>query len=263
MKIVGFNHFQLDSMDVDRTRAFYEALGGLLTQTMERKGGWKGYHVLLAPGCTIEIQPPRFADMCGGWNGWDHLALNVENCQAAVDALLAAGGTVEKMPTPNKIGDTQIINAVTRGLDNEKIEFIQTVGAEDNGGFKIFGVNHLKLNADDFEGVKDFYVKGVDGARVTATLYGKDGNVNGYMVEIAPQTVIEICPPRFPCDGKNSAWNTIAVTIEEINSAIEGWKAVGGIHEVGPFTGSMGTIAIKNSVEIGPAGEHFEFIELI
>ena len=125
MKIIGFNHFQLDSGDVERTRAFYEALGGTVVRTMVREDGWKGYHVQIAENGVIEIQPPRLPEECGGWNGWDHIALHVEDCAKACEAVVAAGGRIEKQPSDNKLGDQPIINAVTYGVDDEKIELIQ------------------------------------------------------------------------------------------------------------------------------------------
>lgn len=125
MKILGFDHFQLDSLDVERTRGFYELLGGHVTQTMERDGGWKGYHVQLAEGTVVEIQPPRIPEESGGSDGWDHLALEVDNCREACEVVEKAGGTIEKGPTNNILGATPIINAVVYGLDGEKIEIIQ------------------------------------------------------------------------------------------------------------------------------------------
>lgn len=125
MKIIGFNHFQLDSKDVERTRAFYEALGGKVIRVMEREGGWKGYHVQIAENGVIEIQPPRLPENGGGWDGWDHIALHVDDCAKACETVVAAGGTIEKQPSDNKLGTQPIINAVSYGVDGEKIELIQ------------------------------------------------------------------------------------------------------------------------------------------
>ena len=50
MKIVGFNHFQLDSGDVEKTREFYQKLGGKVIRTLSRDGVWRGYHVEVTPG---------------------------------------------------------------------------------------------------------------------------------------------------------------------------------------------------------------------
>ncbi len=125
MNIIGFNHFQLDSKDVERTRAFYEALGGTVIRVMEREDGWKGYHVQIAGNGVIEIQPPRLPENCGGFDGWDHIALHVDNCEEACAVVEAAGGSIEKRPSDNMLCGKPIINAVSYGVDGEKIELIQ------------------------------------------------------------------------------------------------------------------------------------------
>ena len=125
MKIIGFNHFQLDARDVEKTRKFYEALGGSVIRTMEREGGWRGYHVKLADNAVIEIQPPRFPDRKTGSDGWDHVALHVDNCAEACDVIEKNGGRIEKRPTDNMMGTLPIINAVGYGINGEKIEVIQ------------------------------------------------------------------------------------------------------------------------------------------
>ena len=125
MKIIGYNHFQLDSNDVERTRAFYEALGGVVTQVMEREDGWKGYHIRLCEGVTVEVQPPRLPETCGGWNGWDHVAIEVDNCEEVAEKIESLGGRIEKRPSNNMLCGQPIINAVTYGVDGEKIEVIQ------------------------------------------------------------------------------------------------------------------------------------------
>ena len=125
MSIIGFHHFQLDAADVERTRRFYEALGGHVVQVMERPGGWKGYHIALCEGTVIEVQPPRLPGLCGGADGWDHIALEVDDCAAACAAIEAAGGRVEKYPTANRLGERPIYNAVAYGVDGEKLEVIQ------------------------------------------------------------------------------------------------------------------------------------------
>lgn len=261
MKIIGFNHFQLDSADVERTRRFYEALGGQVTQVMERGASWKGYHVRLAEGVTIEIQPPRIPEECGGADGWDHLALLTGDCAGLSGKIQAAGGRIEKPPTDNRLGDTPIRNAVTYGVDGEKIEVIEVLGQ--HGGADVLGVSHMQLNSSDVERSRAFYEQAF-GGRVKNPIMTKDGSaVKGYMVELAPGSVLEIQPPRFPLTGKKSAWNTIAIETDDMEGAIDRIVAAGGIREVGPLKGQMGTIAIRNAVMIGPDDEHIELIELI
>ncbi|MCD8106134.1 MAG: VOC family protein [Lachnospiraceae bacterium] len=265
MKIVGFNHFQLDSLDVEKTRVFYESLGGKLAQTMERADGWRGYHVRLAEATTIEIQPPRFAELCGGSDGWDHMALRVSDCEAACELIVKAGGTIEKKPSQNQMGDRPIINAVTFGLDGEKIELVQELDQELPADAPvILGVSHMQLNSLDVNRSRAFYEAAFDG-KVVASIMEKDdpAKEKGYMVEIAPGSILEIQPPRFPLTGKNSAWNTIAIETDDIDAACEKIVAAGGIREVGPMKGSMGTVNILNAVVIGPDQEHVELIQII
>lgn len=264
MEIIGFNHFQLDSGDVERTRAFYEAIGGKTIQIMERDGGWRGYHVRLADETTIEIQPPRIPEECGGFDGWDHMALEVEDCAAMVAKIVEAGGRVEKRPTDNTLCGDPIINAVTYGLVGEKIEVIQrqkpAASKEGNG---IIKNAHMQLNSTDVERSREFYEKALSG-KVLDRIMTKDGRaLQGYMLGFGRDSVVEIQPPRFPLTGKKSAWNTIAVETDDINAAIAQIVSAGGIHEVGPMEGSMGTIPIYSAVLIGPDDEHFELIELI
>lgn len=128
MKIIGFNHCQLDSEDVERTRAFYEALGGKVTQTMVRNNGsWVGYQVEMAPGLVVEIQPPRLPREKGGFDGWGHLAFQVDSCEEACQAVVDAGGKMERGLMNNMMGTQAIINCVVLGTEGEKIELIQYV----------------------------------------------------------------------------------------------------------------------------------------
>lgn len=261
MKNLGFNHFQLDSNDMEKTRAFYESLGGTVTQVMTREGDWKGYHIRLCDGVTVEVQPPRLPEMCGGWNGWDHVAIEVDCAEVVAERIEALGGRIEKRPSPNHLGDLPVFNSVVYGVDGEKIELIQI--DEVPGSDRIIRLSHVQLNSGDVEVSKKFYEDAL-GARELYPIYEKDGvTVKGHMMEIVPGSVLEIQPPRFPFNGKTSAWNTIALEFDDINEADKCIVAAGGIHEVGPFKGTMGTINIYNIVDIGPDGEHFELIQII
>lgn len=265
MRITGFNHFQLDSKDVEKTRIFYEALGGRVVQIMERDGGWKGYHVKLAENTVIEIQPPRIPEECGGWDGWDHLAVRVSSAEKICERILEAGGRLEKHPTPNKLGDTAIINAVAYGIDGEKIEVVQELCEEEKAEETavIYGVSHMQLNSPDVETSCSFYEKAF-GGKVTAKIMDKENpdKIKGYMVEIAEGSILEIQPPRLGKSGKKSAWNTIAIETDDIEAVCGKIAEAGGTREVGPMKGKMGTIAIWNAVVIGPCGEHIELIQM-
>ena len=232
---------------------------------MQREGGWQGYHVRLCENAVIEIQPPRIPEECGGFDGWDHMALEVENCAEMVERIIAAGGRVEKQPTDNFFCGEPIINAVTYGIDGEKIEVIQRKqhAAISSSGNGIIRNSHMQINTNDVERTREFYEKAING-KVINKIMTKDGSaLKGYMLLFGENSTIEIQPPRFPLTGKKSAWNTIAIETDDINAAIEQIVSAGGKHEVGPFKGSMGNIPIYSAVMIGPNDEHFELIQLI
>lgn len=128
---------------------------------------------------------------------------------------------------------------------------------------KIFNVSHVQLNSSDVERSRLFYEKAFDG-KVISAIMSKDGAaVKGYMVEIAPGSVLEIQPPRFPLTGKTSSWNTIAIETDDIEAACVKIEAAGGKREVGPMQSMMGDTPILNAVIIGPDDEHIELLQLI
>ena len=118
-------HISLVTQDVESARAFYEALGGKVIAELKRKDG-SGVNYLLetVDGANIEIQLPRFPGDPKP-NYWDHLAMEVENCEEACNAAVSAGARLEKPPTPGNFGGRPIINSVLYGPGGEKLEFIQ------------------------------------------------------------------------------------------------------------------------------------------
>ncbi len=264
MNIIGFNHIQLDSENVERTRAYYEALGGTVTRTLSREGGWRGYHVRLGKNAVLEIQPPRIPEAGGGFDGWDHVALHVSDLDAACAAVSAAGGVVEKQPSPNQIGDQPIRNAVTLGPNGEKLELIELPEDEKrpDGSWEVLELHHVQLNCTDAERTRRFYEAAFGGA-VEAVLKGRDGAVKGYMLRLAPGAALELAPPRFPLTGHTSAWNTLAMETEDVPAAIAAFERAGGRLEVGPMESDMGGAMIENAVVIGPEGEHVELLRML
>jgi len=268
MTILGFDHYQLDSFDIERTRSFYEALGGHVVQTMERDNGWKGYHIRLAEKTVIEVQPPRIVEECGGSNGWGHVALEVDSCATASRMVEKAGGRIEKLNADNIMGTAPIVNSVVYGPDGEKIELVQILEKYPSKQSKsekavIIGTSHVQLNSLDVEKSRAFYEAAFGGA-VISPIMDKDGKTfKGYLFQIVPGSVLEIQPPRFGKSDKTSAWNTIAIETDDIHAACEKVKNAGGILDVGPKKNQMGTIEILNAVIIGPDDEHIELIQLI
>lgn len=100
MRILGAHHVALTTPHFERLRAFYvETLG------LRVVGGFAGYHIIfLAAGATtIElIEERQAADQAAGQSaaraedgsargGWDHLALEVDDVDAAYAELAARG----------------------------------------------------------------------------------------------------------------------------------------------------------------------------
>ena len=129
MKIFNLSHVQLNSSDVERSRTFYEkAFGGKVVTTIMAKDGSavRGYMVEIAPGSTLEIQPPRFP-LTGKTSAWNTIAIETDDLEAACAKAEAAGGRREVGPMKSMMGDTPILNAVIIGPDNEHIELLQMI----------------------------------------------------------------------------------------------------------------------------------------
>lgn len=127
---------------------------------------------------------------------------------------------------------------------------------------KILGTNHVQLNTSDVEKSRAFYEAAFGGA-IISSIMEKDGSgIKGYLLEIAPGSVLEIQPPRLGKSGKTSAWNTIAIETDDIEAVCKQAETAGGTREMGPKENMMGTIPILNAIIIGPTEEHIELIQL-
>jgi catechol 2,3-dioxygenase-like lactoylglutathione lyase family enzyme len=128
VNIIGFSHIQLNTSDVERSRVFYEnAFDGKVLYPIMTKDGEsvKGYFVNIAPGATIEIQPPRFPDS-GRRSAWDTISVETDDIRAACEKVEAAGGVCESAPAKVMIGTVPALSAIFIGLENERIELIET-----------------------------------------------------------------------------------------------------------------------------------------
>ena len=260
MKVIGFNHFQLDSYDVERSRVFYEALGGKVTLKMERENGWVGYHVTLAPETVIEIQPPRLPRELGGTDGWNHLAIYVEGLDEICSIWEDIGGTIERAQMEKTLGPMSIKNAVVFGPEGEKIELIQIIDGEKTNTMKIVGNCHMQIDSSDLERTLSFY-QSAFGGKVAFNKRNEKNEISAYYFEIVPGTIVEIQKSKSGMTGKPSAWNTIAIETDNIDELIQSIVDAGGKLEAGPFDNKLGDRKMISAVVIGIDDEHIELLE--
>ncbi len=127
IKGMGFHHMALYASDFDKSLAFYQKLG-MTVYTAWGEGENRIALLDTGDGSMIELfsKPGRAMEAEGRWQ---HLALHVENVQAALDTALAAGASLQMPVTvmdlnshPRKI---TIQIAFVYGPDGEVVEFIK------------------------------------------------------------------------------------------------------------------------------------------
>ncbi len=127
IKGMGFHHMSLYVSDFDKSLAFYKKLGmSVYTAWGERDsrialldtGDGTLLELFAKPGLVMEAE-----------GRWQHLALHVENVQAALDTALAAGAVlrspVQIMELDSQPRKITIQIAFVYGPDGEVIEFIK------------------------------------------------------------------------------------------------------------------------------------------
>ena len=129
IKGMGFHHMSLYASDFDKSLAFYQKLG-MSVYTAWGEGDSRIALLDTGDGSLVELfaKPGREIASEGRWQ---HLALHVENVQAALDTALAAGARLQMPVTimdldshPRKI---TIQIAFVYGPDGEVIEFIKQI----------------------------------------------------------------------------------------------------------------------------------------
>lgn len=124
MKIIGLKYFRLTTDDMKHTCEFYENLGGEITCIAGKNSEEKVCRVRMPDDTVFVVQKTESVQERGS-QGWDHIAFQVDDCEEACKRIQVAGGKIEKYPTNNKMGTCPILNAVTYGINGEKIEIIQ------------------------------------------------------------------------------------------------------------------------------------------
>ena len=125
MKFNGFHHIGLAVKDVEKSRAFYKALGGVDTLSFP-VGDFTYYLIDMGGNAVVELIPklndgspeqvePR----------WMHICLNTDDCKAAYAHALEVGAKELIPPKEVALGaDMKVCCAFVSGPDGEEIEFI-------------------------------------------------------------------------------------------------------------------------------------------
>jgi len=127
IKGMGFHHMSLYVSDFDKSLAFYKKLG-MSVYTAWGEGDSRIALLDTGDGTLLELfAKPGLAMEAEG--RWQHLALHVENVQAALDTALAAGAAlrspVQIMDLDSQPRKITIQIAFVYGPDGEVIEFIK------------------------------------------------------------------------------------------------------------------------------------------
>ena len=127
--ITGLAHIALYTKDMEASLKFYETLGGIVTDHADVKKPTGTNHIKMVqmPGFFLEIIEPHDGSPVTAEGGlFPHLALEVDDIDAAVADLKAAGITSFRNPEPNtKPIFGSIRNIFLLGPDGELLELLQ------------------------------------------------------------------------------------------------------------------------------------------
>ena len=131
--ITGLHHVAIAVRDIDATAAFYRTTFGLpgieASETLPDQGVRAAFIPL--GNCRIELLQPLRDDTTVGrylakhGEGLHHIGYRVDDCQAALDAMVAAGATpIDTAPRPGSRGTT-VAFIHPKGACGTLIELVQ------------------------------------------------------------------------------------------------------------------------------------------
>jgi catechol 2,3-dioxygenase-like lactoylglutathione lyase family enzyme len=124
MKINGIHHVGLYVTDEQRSLEFYrDKLGGKVVHSFSIGENKNNHLIDLGGGAIVELVPVG-AGKAQPPVGWAHIAVAVDDTQAAYDEAIAAGATTWMPPSEMDLGKKMFL-AYVYGPDNEIIEFYQ------------------------------------------------------------------------------------------------------------------------------------------
>lgn len=127
--ITGLAHIALYTKDMEASLNFYKILGGVVTDQadVQKPTGTNHIKIVQMPGFFLEIIEPHDGSPVTAEGGlFPHIALEVDDVDAAVAELKAAGITSFRTPEPNTMPIFGgIRNIFFYGPDGELLELLQ------------------------------------------------------------------------------------------------------------------------------------------
>ncbi len=127
--ITGLAHIALYTKDMESSLNFYKILGGVVTDQadVQKPTGTNHIKIVQMPGFFLEIIEPHDGSPVTAEGGlFPHIALEVDDVDAAVAELKAAGITSFRTPEPNTMPIFGgIRNIFFYGPDGELLELLQ------------------------------------------------------------------------------------------------------------------------------------------
>lgn len=127
--ITGLAHIALYTKDMETSLNFYKILGGIVTDQadVQKPTGTNHIKIVQMPGFFLEIIEPHDGSPVTAEGGlFRHIALEVDDVDAAVSELKAAGISSFRTPEPNTMPIFGgIRNIFFYGPDGELLELLQ------------------------------------------------------------------------------------------------------------------------------------------
>lgn len=127
--LTGLAHVALYTKDMETSLKFYEVLGGVVTDQADVKKPTGINHIKLVqmPGFVLEIIEPHDGSPVTAEGGlFPHIALEVDDVDAAIADLKKAGIDTFRTPEPNSVPIFGgIRNIFFYGPDGELLELLQ------------------------------------------------------------------------------------------------------------------------------------------
>jgi len=127
--LTGLAHIALYTKDLEASLKFYETLGGIITDQadVKKQTGTNHIKIVQMPGFFLEIIEPHDGSPVTSEGGlFPHIALEVDDVDAAVADLKSAGIDTFRTPEPNPMPIFGgIRNIFFYGPDGELLELLQ------------------------------------------------------------------------------------------------------------------------------------------